>query len=120
MHGASPRRGSSLPEDCLFCTLYREGDHVAATDGFVAIRDINPRAPVHLLVIPERHVETFRDISVFAAGEAKAMLDFVAATAAQEGLDSYRVAVNCGPDAGQTVYHLHWHVLGGRRLGPEG
>jgi len=84
------------------------------------MRDIQPRAPVHFLVIPERHVETFAGISAFSADEAKAMLDFIAETAAQAGLDSYRVAVNCGPDAGQTVYHLHWHVLGGRRLGPEG
>lgn len=90
-----------------------------ATEGFVAIRDVNPRAPVHLLVLPERHVESFKDISAFEDPESKAMLDFIAATAAQEGLDSYRVAVNCGPDAGQTVYHLHWHVLGGGRLGAE-
>jgi histidine triad (HIT) family protein len=75
---------------------------------------------VHLLVIPERHVETFKEISAFAPHEAKTMLDFIAETAAHEGLDSYRVAVNCGDDAGQTVYHLHWHVLGGRRLGAEG
>ena len=109
-----------MTDDCLFCQLYREGDHVNATEGFVAIRDINPRAPVHLLVIPERHVETFKDVSAFAEHETKAMLDFIAETAAHEGLDSYRVAVNCGLDAGQTVYHLHWHVLGGHRLGPEG
>ncbi|MEX2210481.1 MAG: HIT domain-containing protein [Gaiellaceae bacterium] len=108
-----------MPDDCLFCRLYREGDHVNATEGFVAIRDVNPRAPVHLLVLPERHVESFKDISAFEDPESKAMLDFIAATAAQEGLDSYRVAVNCGPDAGQTVYHLHWHVLGGGRLGAE-
>ena len=91
-----------------------------ATEGFVAIRDIHARAPVHLLVIPERHVETFNDISALSEHEAKTMLDFIAETAAHEGLDSYRVAANCGPDAGQTVYHLHWHVLGGHRLGPEG
>jgi histidine triad (HIT) family protein len=116
------RRGSSLPDadDCLFCKLFRDGDHVNATEGFVAIRDIHPRAPVHLLVIPQRHIETFKEISALDSHETKAMLDFIAETAAHEGLDSYRVAVNCGADAGQTVYHLHWHVLGGRRLGPEG
>lgn len=109
-----------MAQDCLFCRLYREGDHVHTADGLVAIRDIHPRAPVHLLVIPERHIETFKEISAFAEHEAKAMLDFIAEAAAHEGLDSYRVAVNCGPDAGQTVYHLHWHILGGRGLGPEG
>jgi histidine triad (HIT) family protein len=107
-------------DDCLFCKLYSEGDHVNATDGFVAIRDVHPRAPVHLLVLPERHVESFKDIAAFTPDESKRMLDFIAETAAAEGLESYRVAVNCGPDAGQTVYHLHWHVLGGRRLGAEG
>jgi histidine triad (HIT) family protein len=86
----------------------------------VAIRDIAPRAPTHLLVIPERHVESFRQIAEFPPDEAKAMLDFVARTAREAGLEDYRVAVNVGADAGQTVFHLHWHVLGGRRLGSEG
>jgi histidine triad (HIT) family protein len=98
----------------------REGDHVAADDGFVAIRDINPRADVHLLVLPERHVDTFRDVSEFPADEAKRMLEFVAATARQEGLEDYRVVVNVGPGAGQTIFHLHWHVLGGRMRGMPG
>ena len=106
-----------MTEDCLFCTLYREGDHVAATDGFVAIRDINPQADTHLLVIPERHVETFRDISEFPPDEARRMLDFVADTARAAGLEDYKVVVNVGPGAGQTVFHLHWHVLGGRIRG---
>ena len=113
----SPTRGSSLPDDCLFCRLYREGDHVAATDGFVAIRDINPRADVHLLVIPERHVATFRDIGEFSAEELERMLGFVASTAREAGLEDYRVVVNVGPGAGQTIFHLHWHVLGGRMRG---
>ncbi len=81
-------------------------------DGFVAIRDINPRADIHLLVLPERHVETFRDVATFPAAEAKRMLDFVAETAREAGLDDYQVLVNVGKGAGQTVFHLHWHVLG--------
>jgi len=107
---------SPAPErtsDCLFCKLYREGDHVAATDGFVVIRDINPQAPVHLLVIPEHHVDSFREISEFSADEDKRMLDFIAEVAAREGLTDYRVVVNVGPSAGQTVFHLHWHIKGG-------
>jgi histidine triad (HIT) family protein len=113
----SPRRGSSLPEDCLFCRLYREGDHVAKTDGFVAIRDINPQAETHLLVIPERHVPSFREIAEFPAEEAKRMLDFIAEVAAREGLSDYRVVVNVGAGAGQTILHLHWHILAGNRIG---
>jgi histidine triad (HIT) family protein len=99
-------------DDCLFCKLYREGEHVAATRGFVAIRDLNPQAPVHLLVIPEHHVDTFRDIGQLGEGEAHRLLEFIADTAREEGLDDYKVQVNVGKSAGQTVFHLHWHILG--------
>jgi histidine triad (HIT) family protein len=101
--------------DCLFCTLVREGEHLNAADGFVAIEDINPKAPVHLLVLPERHVDTFRDVGEFPPEEAKRMLEFIADTARGAGLEDYQVIVNVGPGAGQTVFHLHWHVLGGGR-----
>jgi histidine triad (HIT) family protein len=102
-----------MSDDCLFCTLYREGEHVAATEGFVAIRDINPQAPTHLLVIPERHVDSFREVAEFTADEDKRMLAFIAEVAAREGLTDYRVVVNVGRGAGQTIFHLHWHILGG-------
>jgi histidine triad (HIT) family protein len=102
----------SQPE-CLFCSLYAEGDHVRKADGFAAVRDINPKAPIHLLVIPERHVDTFRDVGEFSGEEAKRMLEFVASTAREVGLDDYRVIVNVGPGGGQTVFHMHWHILGG-------
>jgi histidine triad (HIT) family protein len=101
------------PPDCLFCKLVAEGDHVNEGEGFVAVEDINPKAPVHLLVLPERHVDTFRDIGEFPADEAKHMLEFIADTARKAGLEDYQVIVNVGPGAGQTVFHLHWHVLGG-------
>jgi histidine triad (HIT) family protein len=105
-----------LPPDCLFCTLFRDGEHVHAAEGFVAIRDIDPKAATHLLVIPERHVETFRDIGEFPADEAKRMLEFVAETAKLVGLEDYRVIVNVGRGGGQTIFHLHWHILGGASL----
>jgi histidine triad (HIT) family protein len=106
----------SPPEhvDCLFCRLVVEGDHVATDEGFVAIRDINPLAETHLLVLPERHVDTFREVGAFPDDEAARMLRFVAETAKAAGLEDYRVLVNVGPGAGQTVFHLHWHLLGGR------
>jgi histidine triad (HIT) family protein len=108
------------PDDCLFCRLYREGDHVRRDDGFVAIADIRPQADTHLLVIPERHVDTFREIAAFPPDEAKRMLEFVADTAREAGLEDYKVIVNVGAGGGQTVFHLHWHVLGGRIRGlPE-
>ena len=103
-------------DDCLFCRLVREGDHVHRGNGFVAINDINPKASVHVLVLPERHVDTFRDVGEFPADEAKRMLEFVAETARTVGLEDYRVVVNVGPGGGQTVFHLHWHILGGRTM----
>jgi histidine triad (HIT) family protein len=106
------------PAGCIFCRIV-EGNMPATivnrTEGFVAIEDINPQAEVHLLVLPERHIDTFRDIAQFPADEAKRMLVFVAETAAAAGLDEYRLMLFCG--AGQTVFHLHWHILGGRMQG---
>jgi histidine triad (HIT) family protein len=103
-------------DSCLFCSIARDGAYVHKAKGFVAINDINPQALVHVLVIPERHVDTFRDIGDFDAGESRRMLEFVAETAEKVGLTDYRVLVNVGATAGQTVFHLHWHILGG---GPE-
>jgi histidine triad (HIT) family protein len=111
---------TSYSQDCLFCDLVREGDHVHAAKGFVAIRDISPKAETHLLVLPERHVPSFREISEFPAEEARRMLEFVAETARVAGLEDYRVVVNVGERAGQTVFHLHWHVLGGPISGMAG
>jgi histidine triad (HIT) family protein len=90
---------------------------VHTADGFVAIRDINPQADTHLLVLPERHVDSFREIREFPPDEARRMLDFVAETAEVAGLEDYKVVVNVGPGAGQTIFHLHWHVLGGKIRG---
>ena len=71
-------------------------------------------------MLPERHVESFREVHDFPADEDKRMLDFVAETAKAAGLDDYRVVVNVGPGGGQTIFHLHWHILGGRMRGlPE-
>jgi histidine triad (HIT) family protein len=106
-----------VAEDCLFCRLVREGDHVRKGDGFVAIRDINPKAETHLLILPERHVSSFREIGEFPPEEAKRMLEFVAETAREARLEDYRVVVNVGEGAGQTIFHLHWHLLGGAMRG---
>jgi histidine triad (HIT) family protein len=107
--------------DCLFCRI-ASGDVpatiVARDDGFLAFEDIAPKAPVHLLVIPERHVESIAVVDGLSEAERLAMLPFVAATASAAGLDDsgYRVTTNHGPDARQSILHLHWHILGGTRL----
>ncbi len=106
--------------DCVFCRICRgeaPATVVNRADGLVAIEDINPQADVHVLVIPERHLETFRDVGGLSAHEAKGMLDFVAQTAKSVGLDEYRLMIFCGAGAGQTVFHLHWHILGGQMRG---
>jgi histidine triad (HIT) family protein len=102
----------SRRDDCVFCDIVRQGSYVAKTKGFVAIHDINPKAQTHLLVIPEKHVDSFREISEFNAFEMKRMLEFIAETARDVGLTDYQVIVNVGRSAGQTIFHLHWHVLG--------
>ena len=103
-------------DDCIFCKIVAgkiPARKVYEDDDMLAFHDINPLAPVHVLVLPERHVDTFRDVGEFDAREAKRMLEFVAETAEKVGLKDYRVLVNVGPSAGQTVFHLHWHILGG-------
>jgi histidine triad (HIT) family protein len=86
-------------------------------DGLIAIDDIAPKADTHILVVPERHIESFRDIAELSPDESKRLLDFAAETAAKAGLRDYRVMTLCGASAGQSVFHLHFHVLGGRYRG---
>ena len=104
-------------DGCLFCELVRSGSHIRRADGFVAIEDVNPKAEVHVLIVPERHIDTFRQIGEFPAEEVRRMLEFIVETARALGLEDYRVLCTVGPSAGQTVFHLHWHLLGGRDLG---
>jgi histidine triad (HIT) family protein len=108
--------------DCLFCKVVAgeiPARIVSRTDDAMAFHDIDPKAPVHVLVIPTRHVSAVR-AATGADGEKLLgrLLAFSAEVAAQLGLDAkgYRIVTNTGPDAGQSVDHLHLHVLGGRRL----
>jgi histidine triad (HIT) family protein len=108
-------------DGCLFCRIV-EGEipaRIAARDdAFLAFADISPKAPVHLLVVPVRHVPSIAGVDALDEGERAAMLPFIARVASEAGLDGtgYRVTTNHGPDARQSVHHLHWHVLGGERL----
>jgi histidine triad (HIT) family protein len=107
-------------DDCLFCKIVRKeiaAQEVLRNDDVVAFRDLNPQAPVHVLVIPTRHAAS---LSAFAArGDAAAAERFLAAAAevgTSLGPGGYRLVVNEGPDAGQSVFHLHGHILAGRPL----
>jgi histidine triad (HIT) family protein len=105
--------------DCLFCKIAAgniPADIVHADDTTVAFRDLNPQAPLHVLVVPRSH---YADAAALAAHEPTSTADLVA-TAAQvvqdEGFDDYRLVFNTGPSAGQTIFHAHLHVLAGRSL----
>lgn len=106
-------------DDCLFCKIVAgeiPGDVVHVTERTVAFRDLNPQAPTHVLVVPKEH---YRDAAALAAGDPVASAELVtaaAAVAAAEGHDDYRLVLNTGPGAGQTVFHTHLHVLAGRPL----
>jgi histidine triad (HIT) family protein len=105
--------------DCLFCKIVQRqlpGDIVFEDDDVLAFNDINPQAPTHVLIIPKRHVATVNDVadtSVLAALIARAR-----SIATDRGISAsgYRIVFNCNADGGQTVYHVHLHLLGGRQM----
>ncbi len=111
--------------DCLFCNMAQgkmQVDKLYEDDLVFSVRDIHPRAPIHVMVIPKQHVPTALDITD-EHGPLLARLFAVAAQVArQEGLDErgFRLAFNVGEHAGMTIPHLHLHIVGGRPLGPEG
>ena len=110
-----------MPSDCLFCRIISgelPSAQIYADDAVVAIRDISPQAPTHILLLSRKHIASVREIAaadhdligkIFAAG---------AELATREGIaeDGYRLVVNVGRNGGQTVDHLHVHLLGGRRM----
>ncbi len=107
---------------CAFCRIATgelAADVVLADERFVAFRDRRPVAPTHVLVIPRRHVASLDEVEGLPGETLAAMPVFIAAAARRAGLarSGYRVVTNTGPDSGQEVAHLHWHVIGGRRLG---
>ena len=107
-----------MPDDCLFCKIVAgeiPADIVRETDRTVAFRDINPQAPTHVLVIPREHHADVGEL-VSAADLLNAVMNDAVAVASAEGLDSYRLVFNTGSGAGQTVFHVHVHVLGGRGM----
>lgn len=106
--------------DCLFCKI-AAGDIPSKTvyedDLCRAFYDIEPKAPVHVLVIPKTHLSGCRDITADNGAVVAHIFATIPQIAKTLGLDSYRVVTNNGPDAGQTVQHLHFHILGGGQLG---
>ncbi len=114
-----------MPDDCLFCRMAAGAAQVPKLhddDQVFVIRDIHPRAPTHVMIIPKQHVASTRDLGP----EHGALLAHMFQTATRLAEDlgvgdkGYRLTFNVGDEGGQTIYHLHLHLLGGRRLGPEG
>lgn len=109
------------PPACLFCRIARRdvpADIVAEAEGLLAFKDLNPQAPVHLLIIPTEHIASLSEATTgHTTALGRAML-FADRLARQYGLvpAGYRLVLNCGSEAGQSVWHLHLHLLGGRAL----
>lgn len=109
--------------DCIFCKIIEgtiPGTFLVQDEDVVAIRDIQPEAPTHVLVMPRRHLRSVLELEADDAPLAGRLFVVAAQVARQEGIDArgFRLIANTGSDGGQTVDHLHLHVLGGRSLGP--
>ena len=107
-------------ENCLFCKI-ASGDipssQVYEDEKILAFRDINPQAPVHVLVIPKTHIAGADDITAENSGIVSYIFEKIPAIAKSAGItNGYRIISNCGPDACQSVPHLHFHILGGAQL----
>ena len=107
--------------DCLFCRIVAgeiPAKIVFKDEHLVAFQDINPQAPMHILIVPRRHVATLNDLSPEDDALVGEMVRRAAALAAEQGYGQrgYRTVFNCNSEAGQTVFHIHLHVLGGRAL----
>ena len=112
-----------MPQDTIFSKIVRgeiPADIVHQDDLVTAFRDIQPLAPTHVLIVPNRAIPTLADVSADDEAVLGRMLRVAADLAADEGVarTGYRVMINCGDHGGQEVYHLHLHLLGGRPLGP--
>ena len=106
---------------CLFCSIVAGeigSDLVAESGEWIAFRDINPQAPTHILVVPRRHIATLDELEAGDEPLAGTLVGAAAGIARTEGLveDGYRLVLNCGAGAGQSVFHIHLHLLGGRRF----
>ena len=108
---------------CLFCKIVAgeiPSTKVYEDETVLAFRDINPQAPTHILVIPKTHIPSVAGVNAENSGVVAHIFEVIPAIAEKEGLvNGYRVVSNCGADAGQTVPHLHFHILGGKELSLE-
>lgn len=110
-----------MAEDCIFCKIARKevpADILFEDSDLIAFSDVNPQAPTHLLVVPKKHIPTVNDLTETEAPLIGALVLRAQALAAERGIDDagYRLVMNCNAEGGQTVFHIHLHLLGGRQL----
>ncbi len=104
---------------CVFCEIIAgniPSTKVYEDEQCLAFKDLNPQAPVHVLVVPKVHVASMNEVTPENSGYVAHIFEMIPKIAASQGIDSYRVIANCGEDAGQTVQHLHFHILGGVKM----
>ncbi|MEJ5307664.1 MAG: histidine triad nucleotide-binding protein [candidate division WOR-3 bacterium] len=105
--------------DCIFCKIAKKeinSQIVYEDDLCIAFKDISPQAPVHILLIPKKHIESIDKIDEDDKNLISVLVENISKVAKKVGLESYRVVSNVGTEAGQSVFHLHFHILGGRKM----
>ncbi len=111
-------------EDCIFCKIIKgeiPSEKVYEDEDVLAFKDINPATPIHILIIPKKHIENIMEVSeedTYLIGKITTVIQKIAK---QLNVDEkgFRLISNCGPDSGQEVMHLHFHLLAGRKMGPK-
>ncbi len=112
-------RDPSYQADCLFCRIVANeipSDRAFEDETVIVFRDINPRAPTHVLAIPRRHLDSVADLTDADGALLAALFGALRRVAADAGLNAYRIVSNVGAESGQSVFHLHFHLLGGRSM----
>lgn len=111
-------------EDCIFCKIIKgeiPSDKVYEDEEILAFKDINPATPIHVLVIPKKHISTLMEIEQEDSELMAKIMQTIQKVAKQLGVDKsgFRLIANCGPDSGQEVMHIHFHLLAGKKMGPK-
>ena len=111
-------------EDCVFCKIIKgeiPSEKVYEDEEILAFKDINPTAPIHILIIPKKHIENLMEFKPEDYNLMGKILQVIQKVAKELGVDEkgFRLIANCGPDSGQEVMHTHFHLLAGRKMGPK-
>ncbi len=111
-------------EDCIFCKIVNEeipSEKIYEDDELIAFKDINPVAPIHILIIPKKHISTLMEMKEEDMHIMENIMQAVQKIAKEQKIDvsGFRLIANCGPDSGQEIMHIHFHLLAGKKMGPK-